>query len=340
MPASIPSPTNAAAAVPGANASAPVRLNKFLAERGVASRRRCDELIAGGKVSVDGRLVTELGTRIDPRSARVEVGGELLEPEAHPRYYLLNKPRGVICTSERREARPRAIDLIGDPDKGRIFTVGRLDEESEGLILLTSDGEFAQRVSHPRHGVSKTYLVKLRGRVDGEALSKVARGVRLAEGRTSGARLWVKKRTGAFTLLEVTLAEGMNRELRRIFAQVGFKVQSLKRVRIGPISDRRLKAGQWRPLVRSEVAALLSHSEPGAAERGAEPDAGPRVYGRGAAGRGDRTARRQPPRGRRFGPAAARQWTHREPGTRREPPAVPTKREPGEGRRGRGRRSR
>ncbi len=312
MPAPAPQPQRTPPVPPGGAERAPVRLNKFLAERGVASRRRCDELIAAGKVSVDGRLVTELGTRVDPRTARVEVEGEVLEPDLQPRYYLLNKPKGVVCTSERREARPRAIDLIGDPDKGRIFTVGRLDEDSEGLILLTSDGEFAQRIAHPRHGVTKTYLVKLRGRVDGEALARVGRGVRLSEGRSAGARLWVKKRTAAFTLLEVTLSEGMNRELRRIFAQVGFKVLSLKRVRIGPLADRRLKPGQWRPLVRAEVQTLRSLSEPGGAEPEPAGRAGPRVYARGGAQHGEGAGRRQKPRGRRFGARAVQAWTRRE----------------------------
>ena len=146
-----------------------LRLNKYLAERGIASRRRCDELIVRGLVMVDDEVVTTLGTRIDPARAKVEVDGVVLRPQTERRYYLLNKPVGVVCTNEVREARPRAIDLIDDPDRGRIYTVGRLDEESEGLILLTSDGEFAQRVAHPRYGVTKTYLVKLRGRVDGLA---------------------------------------------------------------------------------------------------------------------------------------------------------------------------
>ncbi len=238
--------------------AAAVRLNKLLAERGVASRRKCDEMIAAGKVNVDGRIVTELGTKVDPARQRVEVGGRVLEPSLHRRYYLLNKPRGVICTNEPREARLRAIDLILDPDAGRIFSVGRLDEDSEGLLLLTNDGEFAQRVSHPRYGVSKTYRAKIRGRVDGAALEAVRQGVHLAEGRTGGALLRVTKRSTEFTIVEVTIGEGKNREVRRIFAHVGFKVLRLKRIAIGPVEDRRLKEGQWRPLLRWEIEALES----------------------------------------------------------------------------------
>jgi 23S rRNA pseudouridine2605 synthase len=295
---------------PAPLATEPVRLNKFLAERGVASRRKCDELIAGGQVSVDGEVMTELGVRIDPATARVEVGGVVLKPEGRRRYYLLNKPKGVLCTNERREARPRAIDLITDPDKGRIYTVGRLDEESEGLILLTSDGDFALRLAHPRYGVTKTYLIKLRGRVDGEALERVQRGVHLAEGRTSGARVKVIKRTSQFTLLEVTIAEGKNREVRRIFAQVGAKVASLKRIRIGSLSDRRLKPGQWRPLLRAEVAELLGRTSEGGAVETPQTGRGPRAYAPKPPGQ-RRGPARPKPQGRRFGPRAAQRWNER-----------------------------
>lgn len=273
-----------------------VRLNKYLAERGIASRRRCDDLISGGLVMVDDDVVTTLGTRIDPARAKVEVDGVVLRPQAERRYYLLNKPCGVVCTNEAREARPRAIDLIDDPDRGRIYTVGRLDEESEGLILLTSDGEFAQRVAHPRYGVTKTYLVKLRGRVEGEDIERLRRGVHLAEGRTGGARLRVIKRSSQWTQMEVTLSEGRNREIRRIFAAVGHKVQTLKRVAIGSLVDRRLKPGQWRPLLRAEVRALSADSDPG----GADASAGDRPR---------KDARRPATRGHSFGKRAAQHWT-------------------------------
>jgi 23S rRNA pseudouridine2605 synthase len=245
------------------------RLNKYLADHGIASRRRCDELIVAGKVSVDGETVTQLGTKIDPQINQVEVDGVVLSPTTtRPRYYLLNKPRGVLCTNERREARMRAIDLIDDPDKGRIYTVGRLDEESTGLILLTNDGEFANRIAHPRYGVTKTYLVKVRGRVESEALEEIRRGVRLAEGRTGRAFIKVLKRTNDFSLVTITLHEGKNREVRRVFAHVGFKVQQLRRTHLGTLSDRSLKEGRWRPLLRTEVEELLSASREGAAPVG------------------------------------------------------------------------
>jgi len=242
----------------GAQSGAPlVRLNKYLADHGIASRRKCDELIAAGKVSVDDETVTELGLKIDPEQHKVEIDGVVLKPDrTRPRYYLLNKPKGVVCTNERREARMRAIDLILDPDKGRIYTVGRLDEDSQGLILLTNDGEFANRIAHPRYGVTKTYLVKVRGRVEPEPIQKIREGVRLSEGRTGRAFVKVLKRTGEFSLITITLNEGKNREVRRVFAHVGFNVLQLRRTHIGTLSDRSLKDGRWRPLLLCSVVSL------------------------------------------------------------------------------------
>jgi len=236
-----------------------VRLNRLLADHGVASRRQADVLIAAGKVTVDGEPATELGLRVDPERQRVEIDGVVLKPHgARRRYYLLNKPSGVVCTNEPRETRPRAVDLITDPRKGRIYTVGRLDEDSLGLILLTNDGEFANRIMHPRYGVQKTYLVKVRGEIDDAALQRVREGVPLSEGRTAGARILVERRGRDHSLLTVTIHEGMNREIRRTFAKVGYKVLELRRTRIGPVTDRRLKTGKWRELEREEVQALLA----------------------------------------------------------------------------------
>jgi len=250
-----------------------VRLNKLLADHGVASRRGADALIAAGKVSVDGEPATELGLRVDPERQRVEIDGFVLKARsAKRRYYLLNKPAGVVCTNEGRETRPRAVDLVTDPRKGRIYTVGRLDEASQGLILLTNDGTFANRIMHPRYGVTKTYLVKVRGEIDDEALKKVREGVRLSEGRTAGARILVERRGRDHSLLTVMIHEGMNREIRRSFAKVGYKVLELRRTRIGPITDRGLKTGKWRELEAGELEALLAgESEPRTSHRGRSP---------------------------------------------------------------------
>lgn len=236
-----------------------VRLNKYLADHGVASRRGCDALIEEGKVSVDGEPVVELGIKIDPTVQEVEVGGRVLRAEGNARqYYLLNKPQGVVCTNERRETRPRAIDLVTDRDKGRIYTVGRLDEDSTGLIILTNDGEFAQRIAHPRYGVPKSYKVKLEGKITDAAVQKVREGVHLSEGRTGGARILIQRRTPKYSHLSVTLREGMNREIRRAFARVGFKVVALERTDIGPLNNRGLRVGRWRALSREEVEGLLT----------------------------------------------------------------------------------
>lgn len=236
-----------------------VRLNKYLAEHGVASRRKCDELISTGQVTVDGVSVTELGTKIDPDAQKVEIDGVVLKPkDARRRYYVLNKPAGVVCTNEPRETRPRAVDLITDPKKGRIYTVGRLDEESKGLIMLTNDGEFANRIMHPRYGIEKTYVVRVAGRIDDDTVQKIREGVHLSEGRTSGARILVDRRTTDTSQLTLTIHEGMNREIRRVFARFGYKVVDLRRVRIGPLTDRGLKPGRWRELLNREVEALLA----------------------------------------------------------------------------------
>jgi 23S rRNA pseudouridine2605 synthase len=240
-----------------------VRLNKFLAQNGVASRRGADQLIERGHVKVDGIVVTELGRRVDPTEHKVEVNGVVLRPAGEQlAYYLLNKPTGVVCTNDVREARPRAIDLITDKKKGRIFTVGRLDEDTEGLVILTNDGEFANRITHPRYGVKKTYWVDVRGRVDDEALEEMRRGVRLAEGWGKFEHVKVLKRQGERSILLVQLSEGKNREVRRVFAALRLPVRTLRRVEIGPLHDRKLKTGQWRHLTRGEVGELLTAATP------------------------------------------------------------------------------
>lgn len=247
-----------------------IRLNKFLAQNGVASRRGADELIAKGKVMVDGKVVTELGTRIHPETSRVEVDGEVLRAEGEtPRYYLLNKPTGVVCTNDPRESRPRAIDLVNDRKRGRIFTVGRLDEDTEGLVILTNDGEFAQRVSHPRYGIRKSYRVDVRGLVDDGQLDGMRAGVRLSDGWAGFERVRVIKRSTERSILLVELGEGKNREVRRVLAALGLPVRSLRRVSIGALSDRKLKTGQWRFLTKAEVGMLLE--PPAEGEDGLRP---------------------------------------------------------------------
>jgi len=227
-----------------------VRLNKLLADNGIASRRKADELIADGAVMIDGEIVTELGTKVDPSRQRVEIDGIILKAEgAKPRYYLLYKPEGVVCTADPREMRKRAIDLLTDRNAGRLFTVGRLDEDSSGLILLTNDGDFANLVAHPRYGVPKLYKVVVKGSVSDDALREARAGVRLSEGLARFESVGLRKRGDK---------EGKNRQIRRVFAKLGNKVTELARVRIGNLTDKGLRRGDWRPLSVKEVRELIA----------------------------------------------------------------------------------
>jgi len=238
-----------------------VRLNKFLADNGIASRRKADQLIVEGEVMIDGEIVTELGYKVDPHSQRVEIDGVVLRPEgARHNYYLLNKPAGVVCTSDPRETRPRAIDLITDRKRGRIFPVGRLDEETVGLLILTNDGDFSNRLSHPRYQVSKTYRVQVDGWVTDDHIRKLREGVRVAAFRADFENVKLLKRGDRSSSVLVTLREGRNREIRRVFARLGLNVRKLRRVAIGSLTERGLKIGHWRPLTRGEIDELLAIS--------------------------------------------------------------------------------
>lgn len=240
-----------------------VRLNRFLAEAGLCSRRAADDWIRAGRVQLNGEPVTGLGVRVDPLRDEVRVDGQPVRPEKKV-HLLFNKPKGVVCTNARNEQRVRVVDCLPQV-RGRIYTVGRLDADSEGLILLTNDGDFSQRMSHPRYGVPKTYAVLVRGRVTPEAIEKARGGVWLAEGRTGRARIRVERRGRDRTYLKVELREGRNREIRRVFARLGFPVISLKRVRIGNQTLHGLARGGYRFLKPGEVRELieLARSEGG-----------------------------------------------------------------------------
>ncbi len=235
-----------------------VRLNHFLAKAGVCSRRGADELIATGRVQVNGEVVTELGVRVYPLEDDVRFDGSRLEPERSV-YVLLNKPKGVVCTNAAHEQKKRVVDLL-PTIRGRIFTVGRLDMDSEGLLLITNDGAFAQEMTHPSYGVSKLYSVVVRGQVEDDHLDKARGGVWLSEGPTSGMQLKVDRVTKDRTYLKVTLRQGKNREIRRVFAKLGYPVASLKRVRIGDLTLHGLGDGDWRFLRLDEVGRLRDHA--------------------------------------------------------------------------------
>jgi len=236
------------------------RLNKFLAHAGVGSRRHCDDLIAAGRVSIDGQRVRELGTHVDPATQKVFVDDVPIHSEKLV-YWLVNKPRGYLCTNDDPGGRPKALDLIPHVEQ-RVYTVGRLDENSEGLLLLTNDGELAHQLMHPRFGVEKTYLVQVAGIPSKDDLEKLLRGVFLAEGKVRARHVKRLKTQGQSTWLRIVLSEGKNREIRRMLAKLGHKVVRLQRTAIGPVQLDRLPKGKARRLKMEELQALRAAIEP------------------------------------------------------------------------------
>jgi 23S rRNA pseudouridine2605 synthase len=233
----------------------PERLQKALARAGLGSRRASEELIRGGRVTVDGR-VASLGDRVDPKRQRVEVDGVRVPLDPELRYYALNKPRGVVTTA--RDPQRRTDVSVYLPSDPRVFPVGRLDRETEGLLLLTNDGEVANRLMHPRYGVEKEYLAEVEGRPAASVVSRLVRGVPLEDGvaRARSARL--AGESGDRAALEIVMTEGRKREIRRMLAAVGHPVRRLVRVRVGPIRLGRLRPGDVRELDPSEIRGLLS----------------------------------------------------------------------------------
>jgi 23S rRNA pseudouridine2605 synthase len=239
-----------------------VRIQKVLAQAGVASRRSCEELVLDGRVTVNGQVVTELPIFVRLGADRVALDGQpiSIRPE-EPVYLLLNKPRGVVCTSSDPAGRPRAIDLVPGVEQ-RVFPVGRLETESTGIILMTNDGELANRITHPRYGVEKTYVVEVIGPMEPAALEQLKVSSYMDGRKLSGAAVKVIRRSRESTLIEVRLREGPNREVRRILARLGYKVRSLRRVAIGPVTDRGVKTGNYRVLSKQEVELLRKASSP------------------------------------------------------------------------------
>jgi 23S rRNA pseudouridine2605 synthase len=232
---------------------APPRLQKVLASAGFGSRRQCEELIVAGRVEVDRQVVDELGSRVDPNTQELRVDGQRVKlPRL--KYFALNKPEGIVSTARDPWARTRVIDLVDDPD--RLFTVGRLDKSSSGLILVTNDGELANQLAHPSYEVSKTYRVTVAGKPTHETMRKLRKGIHLSEGRVSVDSVRLKKTHPSKSVLEIVLSEGRNREIRRMLAQVGHKVQQLKRIAIGSLRLGELPNGAYRELTRLEVQRL------------------------------------------------------------------------------------
>lgn len=237
------------------------RLHKVMAACGAGSRRQCETFIAEGRVRVDGQVVDTPGTLVDPDGQVIHLDGEKLV--VPPRfYYLLNKPRGVICSHRSLPGGLRAIDFVPpEAAEHRLFTIGRLDVDSQGALVLTNDGELCHLVSHPRFQVEKTYRVEVAGVPDDETLERMRRGVWLAEGRTSSLDIRIGTRRRDRTTLLMTLNEGMKREIRRVCARFGHPVRKLERLAIGPIELGTLKVGEVRSLAPSEIEALRRSSE-------------------------------------------------------------------------------
>jgi pseudouridine synthase len=232
------------------------RLQKVLAQAGIASRRAAEKLIADGRVTLNGETVRMMGTKADPEQDDIRVDGRRLRPPQRTRYILLNKPAGYVTTRSDPQRRPTVIDLVRDV-RQYIYPVGRLDYDSEGLLLLTNDGDLAAQLTHPRHGVERTYEVRVAGTPDAETLERLRKGIVLDGRRTLPADVALlssrRDREGA---LRLTIREGRNRQVRRMCEAIGHPVRALRRVRIGPLDDSRLKAGQWRELTPDEVNAL------------------------------------------------------------------------------------
>jgi 23S rRNA pseudouridine2605 synthase len=228
------------------------RLQKVLAAAGVDSRRRCEELILEGVVCVNGEVVDTLPAFVDPEHDVVTVNGVRLRA-AKKVYYLLNKPKGVICSNQDPQGRTRAIDLV--PNQERVFSVGRLDVDTMGLIILTNDSDLANRLTHPRYELPKMYVVSIKGRVDGEAIEKL-KGVRLSQGRAGTTFVKVLKRSVEESLVEITIRQSLNRQIGRMLASEGYRMKSLRRTRIGTIDGRGLAVGQFRALSTAEVVYL------------------------------------------------------------------------------------
>jgi 23S rRNA pseudouridine2605 synthase len=234
-----------------------VRLHKLLAQSGVASRRKCEELMLAGSVSIDGEVVTRLGTKVNPQTAVVRVDGVRLPPISPHVYLVLNKPIGVVSTMSDPQGRTTLTDLVADRPE-RLFHVGRLDTDTAGLLLLTNDGEFAQRMAHPSYEVDKTYVAEVTGRMSKSTLEVLLTGVVLDDGpvTVSAARI-VGQGVQDRSIVELVIHEGRNRIVRRLLDQVGHPVRKLTRTAIGPIQVTGMKVGEIRELTNAELGSLL-----------------------------------------------------------------------------------
>ena len=233
-----------------------VRLQKYIAMCGVASRRKAEELIEKGTVKVNGEKVTELGTKVEIGADRVTVGGQEIKPEQKNFYIMLNKPTGYVSTVSDQFDRPTVIDLVGTDIKSRIFPVGRLDYDTSGLLLLTNDGDFTYKVTHPKFELEKTYIALLKGGITIAGLNKLRRGVKIDDFTTAPAKVEIIDARDGYTQVKITIHEGKNRQVRKMFSSVGSKVVELERISIGTVELGNLPLGHWRHLTSHEISYL------------------------------------------------------------------------------------
>ena len=235
-----------------------VRLQKYIAMCGAASRRKAEELIADGRVTVNGTTVTEQGVKIEIGADKVSLNGEELRPVSKKYYIMLNKPAGYVSTVSDQFERPTVIDLLSEEIKTRIFPVGRLDYETEGLLLLTNDVDFTYKVTHPKYELGKTYIATVGGGLTVAGINTLRRGVKLDEFKTSPAEVEILDTVPGATDVKITIHEGKNRQVRRMFEAVGVKVLNLKRVSIGKVELGNLPLGRWRYLTTHEINYLMN----------------------------------------------------------------------------------
>ncbi len=235
-----------------------VRLNKYLADHGIASRRKADELIDEGRVQVNGRKVFELGVKINPDKDQVKVSGKLVKAKPQPIYFVFNKPKSVVTTTSDPQGRPIVMDFFKRIRK-RIFPVGRLDWDTEGLLLMTNDGDFSNEISSPESKIPKTYHAKLDGIITQAKMDKLRRGVSIIGGKVRALHIKkLKKGSEKKDWVEITITEGKNRQVRKMFEKVGYDVEKLKRVAIGQMKLGPLKSGDYRPLTRKDLENIFS----------------------------------------------------------------------------------
>jgi 23S rRNA pseudouridine2605 synthase len=301
------------------------RLQKVLARAGVASRRAAEQLIAAGRVRVDGRVVTELGTKVDPRRSRVEVDGERVVAEDLV-YVVLNKPRNVVSTMSDPQGRPSVKEILA-PVQGRVYPVGRLDFATSGVLLATNDGDFSMAMLHPKKAVPKTYVVKVLGEMEPKDLDRWRKGVELADGKTLPARVKLVRHEAGKTWFELTITEGRNQQVRRMGEATGFRVMRLSRLSFAGITSEGLRPGGWRYLTPDELRDIKRDygvpkrivSPPEAPAPARSVHAGHPRYGGGSPGRRDLGVRDDWGGGVHRGSSGGRGHREHDEGQRAEP---------------------